>query len=320
MGRFGNVPLVNGDPKYALTVHKGDVARFFLTDVASARSFNLTFGGAMVKVVAADVSRFEHEVMVSNVVIAPAERYVVEAYFDSAGTFAITNRVQALINMYGRYEPEVDTLGTITVLPERSATSYVRAFQTLRSNAEVTSDIARLRPAFDKPPDKQLELTVNIQGLPSPLVAFMTLDSLYFSPVEWNDGMPDMNWLSTSAQVHWAIRDDATGKQNMDIDWHVAQGSIVKVRIFNDPRSFHPMQHPMHLHGQRMLVVARDGVRTRDLVWKDTVIIPVGSTVDLLIDASNPGAWMMHCHIAEHLESGMMTVLHVDTPAGLPRR
>jgi suppressor of ftsI len=72
------------------------------------------------------------------------------------------------------------------------------------------------------------------------------------------------------------------------------------------------MQLPIHLHGQRMLVVARNGVRTKNLVWKDTVLIPVGSTVDVLIDASNPGDWMLHCHIAEHLGSGMMTVLHVD--------
>jgi len=92
----------------------------------------------------------------------------------------------------------------------------------------------------------------------------------------------------------------------------VRRGSVVKLRLVNAPRSFHPMQHPIHLHGQRMLVVARDGVPTRNLVWKDTVIIPVGSTVDLLIDAANPGAWMLHCHIAEHLGAGMATVLHVE--------
>ncbi len=315
MGRFGNVPLVNGDPKYALTVHKGDVVRFFLTDVASARSYNLVFGGAAVKVVAADVSRFEHEVMVPNVVIAPAERYVVEAYFDSAGTFAITNRVQALINMYGRYEPEVDTLGTITVLPERSATSYVREFQTLRTNAEVTKDIARFRAAFDKPPDKQLDLTVNIQGLPTPLVAFMTLDSLYFPPVEWNDGMPDMNWVSSARETRWLMRDAQTGKENMDIDWHFKQGDMVKIRIHNDPLSMHPMGHPIHFHGQRFLVLARNGVPNSDLAWKDTDLIPVGQTVDILLDASNPGKWMAHCHIAEHLEAGMHMMFTVD-PAG----
>ena len=42
------------------------------------------------------------------------------------------------------------------------------------------------------------------------------------------------------------------------------------------------------------------------------MLTPVGSTVDLLTDASNPGTWMLHCHIAEHLGSGMMTALHVD--------
>jgi len=31
-----------------------------------------------------------------------------------------------------------------------------------------------------------------------------------------------------------------------------------------------------------------------------------GETVDILLDVSNPGLWMAHCHIAEHHESGMM--------------
>ena len=140
----------------------------------------------------------------------------------------------------------------------------------------------------------------------------MTVDTAYYAPVEWVDGMPDMNWLSTSKQVQWILRDDATGKENMNIDWHAARGSVVKLRLVNDAKSFHPMQHPIHLHGQRMLIVARDGVPTRNQVWKDTALIPVGSTVDVLIDASNPGDWMLHCHIAEHLGAGMMAVLHVD--------
>jgi FtsP/CotA-like multicopper oxidase with cupredoxin domain len=126
--------------------------------------------------------------------------------------------------------------------------------------------------------------------------------------------MPDMNWLSTASQVRWIIHDEVSGKENMNIDWHVRQGSMIKLRIVNDATSFHPMQHPIHLHGQRMLVIARDGTPMENLVWKDTVLVPVGSAVDVLIDASNPGAWMLHCHIAEHLEAGMMTVLHVDPP------
>ena len=67
----------------------------------------------------------------------------------------------------------------------------------------------------------------------------------------------------------------------------------------------------MHFHGQRFLVLARDGVPNDNLVWKDTVLVPVGSRVDILFEASNPGEWLAHCHILEHVEAGMKMVLSV---------
>jgi FtsP/CotA-like multicopper oxidase with cupredoxin domain len=312
MGRVGNVLLVNGEPDYVLHVHRGEVVRFYLTNAASSRTWNLSFGGAPIKVLASDVSRFEREARVPSVILGPAERYVVEVRFDRPGTYPVVNMVQAINHFRGEFQPEVDTLGGISVDSAPAAPDHGAAFDQLRANPAVSRDIERFRRYFDQPPDKRIRLTVRTSGLPLATVQFMTIDTAYYAPVEWVDGMPDMNWLSTSRQVTWVLRDDATGKENEAIDWHVKRGSVVKLRIFNDPRSFHPMQHPIHLHGQRMLVVARDGVPTTNLVWKDTAIIPVGSTVDLLIDASNPGPWMLHCHIAEHLGAGMMAVLHVD--------
>lgn len=263
------------------------------------------------KVVAGDVSRFEREERVGSVVLAPAERYVVEARFDRPGRYALVNRIQAINHFAGEFEPQVDTLGMVTVGEAPAAPDYAAAFATLRANAAVTRDIDRYRTEFNRAPDLSLTLTVKVAALPLATVQFMSVDTAYYAPLEWVDGMPDMNWLSTSKQVTWILRDDATGRENMDIDWRVPKGSVAKLRIFNDPKSFHPMQHPIHLHGQRMLVVARDGIATGNLVWKDTAVIPVGSTVDLLIDASNPGDWMLHCHIAEHLGSGMMAVMRV---------
>ena len=312
MGRVGNVLLVNGEPRYTLRARRGEVVRFFLTNVANSRTWNVSFSGAPMKVIASDVSRFEHEERVASVVLAPAERYVVEVRFDKPGRYALVNSIQAINHYRGEFEPEVDTLGIVTVTNEPARPDYSRQFATLRQHVAVSREIERYRQYFDKPPDKRLTLTVRTTGLPLATVQFMTIDTAYYAPVEWVDGMPDMNWLSTAKQVRWILRDDATGKENMDIDWHVARGSVVKLRIFNDPMSFHPMQHPIHLHGQRMLVVSRDGVPMRNLSWKDTALIPVGSTVDLLIDASNPGDWMLHCHIAEHLGAGMMMAVHVD--------
>jgi len=312
MGRVGNVLLVNGETRYSLNAHAGDVVRFYLTNVANSRTYNISFGGAQIKVVASDQSRFEHEAWVPSVILAPAERYVVEVRFDHPGTYALINAVQAINHYKGEFEQEVDTLGAVTVSSATAAPDYGHQFATLRTNAAVSREIAPYRKYFDKPPDKKLTLTMQSTALPLATVQFMSIDTAYFAPVEWVDGMPDMNWLSTAKEVRWILRDDATGKENMDIDWHVKQGSVIKLRIFNDPKSFHPMQHPIHLHGQRMLVVSRDGVPNTNLVWKDTALIPVGSTVDLLIDASNPGAWLLHCHIAEHMGSGMMAVMHVD--------
>ena len=62
------------------------------------------------------------------------------------------------------------------------------------------------------------------------------------------------------------------------------------------------MHHPFHVHGAgRFLVMSRDGVVEKSLVWKDTVLVRTEETFDTLLDVSNPGLWMAHCHIAEHM-------------------
>ena len=98
----------------------------------------------------------------------------------------------------------------------------------------------------------------------------------------------------------------------MDIRWRFRTGDVIKLRLYNRPDAFHAMSHPIHIHGQRFLVVARNGEPVANRAWKDTVIVAVGEAVDLLLDLSNPGSWMLHCHVAEHLGSGMMSVFEVN--------
>jgi FtsP/CotA-like multicopper oxidase with cupredoxin domain len=108
------------------------------------------------------------------------------------------------------------------------------------------------------------------------------------------------------------LRDPETGKENMDVDWRFRVGDVAKIRVSNDPSSSHAMDHPLHLHGQRFQVVSHDGIPATNLARKDTAIIAAGETVDLLVDMANPGRWMVHCHIAEHLGAGMMAVFTVE--------
>ena len=125
--------------------------------------------------------------------------------------------------------------------------------------------------------------------------------------IEWEDDMVEVNRQTTGATMHWRFLDRTTGADSPPIDWRFTVGDRVKIRLINEMASDHPMHHPFHLHGAgRFLVLARDGVTEPNLVWKDTVLVRTGQTVDILFDVTNPGLWMAHCHIAEHMQSGMM--------------
>jgi FtsP/CotA-like multicopper oxidase with cupredoxin domain len=125
--------------------------------------------------------------------------------------------------------------------------------------------------------------------------------------LEWEDLMPEINRQTDSTNMIWQLIDRETGAENGDIVWSFTVGDQVKIRLVNEMTSDHPMHHPFHIHGAgRFLILSRDGVAESNLVWKDTVLVRAGETVDILLDVTNPGLWMAHCHIAEHNQSGMM--------------
>jgi len=132
-------------------------------------------------------------------------------------------------------------------------------------------------------------------------------DELHAGGIEWEDDMLELNRRTTPANMRWMLVDRDTGAANHGIAWQFTVGDRVKVRLVNEMDSDHPMHHPFHVHGAgRFVVLARHGVPESSYVWKDTVLVRTGETVDILLDVTNPGRWMAHCHIAEHHESGMM--------------
>ena len=131
--------------------------------------------------------------------------------------------------------------------------------------------------------------------------------------IEWEDDMVEVNRMTTPANMRWKLVDRDTGDENAAIDWRFRVGDQVKIRLLNEMAGDHPMHHPFHVHGAgRFLVLSRDGVPESNLVWKDTVLVRTGETVDILLDVTNVGRWMAHCHIAEHHESGMMFSFNVE--------
>jgi len=313
MGRFGNTMLVNGEIDYKLDAKRGEVIRFYITNSANTRVFNVAIPGAKMKLVGSDGGKYEKETWAESVIISPSERATVEVFFENAGTYPLQHKTPN----------KTYALGNISVSDEGVSRSYAREFSNLKTNSDVREGIDPFRAYFTKTPDKRISLDVDMGTMMN-----NTMSNMMSSPaehgaghgmsnnqmvggdgekIEWEeDGMNGaMNKESTNKMITWKIVDQDTRKENEDIQWRFKVGDKVKIKIFNDPNSMHPMQHPIHIHGQRFLVVSVNGQAQGNLVWKDTVLVEKGDSVELLVDMSNPGTWMIHCHIPEHLESGM---------------
>lgn len=93
------------------------------------------------------------------------------------------------------------------------------------------------------------------------------------------------------------------------------QGSTLDLTIVNDI----PLEHPFHLHGQFFEIVDAKGSGRdpKQPGLKDVVLLPPNGKVRLRAYIDNPGRWMVHCHILEHAEMGMMGEVLV-TPNGSP--
>src|SRR5205814_10567908 len=135
------VLLGNGGRDYRLAVRRGEVIRLFLTNASNTRTMNVSVPGARMKLVSSDAGMFEREAWVESVVIAPAERFVVHVRFDRPGKVALVNRVQGLDHLYGRFFPEVDTLGTIDVAADGVREDMGASFARLRRDPATTRQL-----------------------------------------------------------------------------------------------------------------------------------------------------------------------------------
>jgi FtsP/CotA-like multicopper oxidase with cupredoxin domain len=401
MGRFGNVILVGGETDLALRAIAGEVVRFYLTNTANTRVFNVALPGARLKLVGGDSGRYEREEFVDSVILAPSERAVVDVLFTEPGQLTLEHRTP----------DRTYALAVVDVEAGAAEPRLADEFDVLRHNVEWAAERGRLAPYFDAPPDKTLAFVAEmdmggpeagagtmVYGCPMDPEVIATWagkcpkcgmkllalepetarPTAYVCPmhpevaaswagtcpdcgmalrpthrgtsagedvsasthgeaamvdhahhghahhgggghghdaaggIEWEDDMVDVNRVTTRANMHWNLIDRETGAVNHAIDWQFRVGDLVKLRLVNEMDSDHPMHHPFHIHGAgRFVVLARDGVDEENLVWKDTVLLKTGATVDILLDVTNAGVWMAHCHIAEHHESGMMFSFNV---------
>ena len=83
-----------------------------------------------------------------------------------------------------------------------------------------------------------------------------------------------------------------------------ARGETLHIEIKNDTS----WPHAMHLHGFHFRKLAENG---RFGPLRDTLLMDREETATIAFVADNPGKWLLHCHMLEHVSSGMMTWIEV---------
>jgi FtsP/CotA-like multicopper oxidase with cupredoxin domain len=161
MGRFGDVLLVNGEPHPSIQARHGEVVRFYLTNTANTRVFNVGLRRARMKLIGGDSGRYERETFVAHVVIAPSERVVVDVLFDDLGDVTLEHLTP------GRSYP----LAAITVEAGRAEPSLAAQFGNLRTNSDMTAARARFANFVAAEPDKTLALVAEMDMAAPPLPA-----------------------------------------------------------------------------------------------------------------------------------------------------
>ena len=278
-GRIGNVITVNGSMREQFRVTPGERIRLRLVNAANARIFGLRFRGHRPQVIALDGHPvFPHEPAQERIVLAPGMRC--DLLLEAAGPPGSRHDVQDVF-----YPND----------------SYVLMELVYGDRAGAAPALARFVPLA---PNPLSEPDLGAAASHEVLFEGGMMGSLHTALL---DGQPmDMRGLLRRGKA-WAVNGVVSDDHAMKPSLVLQRGRSYVLRMRNATR----WHHPIHLHGHAFRVLRRDGQDTRYREWQDTVLMSPDERVDIAFVADNPGDWMFHCHVVEHMEGGMMSVFRV---------
>jgi FtsP/CotA-like multicopper oxidase with cupredoxin domain len=176
-----------------------------------------------------------------------------------------------------------------TSLPLR-AMLYNRGYGSVEYRS--VEDVMTIEFTTDPPVDAKPVVPPRAMERPSPSAATPVEMVLTLPPMENNKSEFRINgvpyWKATAFPAKLGEKQIWTVKN--DSDW----------------------DHPFHLHGFFFHVLDGNGEPVRPLALKDTINVPMKTTVKLLVHFDErPGEWMIHCHILDHAEGGLMGTVMV---------
>jgi len=270
-GRIGNTVTVNGAVRERFELRAGERVRLRMINAANARNFALDFRG-------------------HDPVVIALDGHPVEPHRPANGRMVLGAAMRAdilldAIGEPGKHYPVVDDF-------------YPRLAYRLLDLAYASGSASGGLAGAPVP-----ELAPNTMPEPD-------LERAERHRVDFAGGMMgNMPRMAMMRGMAWTINGEAMVGDPRDYDpaLTLALGRSYVLELVNDTLWW----HPIHLHGHAFRVIRRDGRRTPRREWLDTVLMPPRSRAEIAFVADNPGDWMFHCHILEHMAAGMMAVIRV---------
>jgi FtsP/CotA-like multicopper oxidase with cupredoxin domain len=271
-GRLGNYITVNGKAEPVFEVASGERIRLRLVNIANARIMNLLFSESEISVVAVDGQPVEPFVPKSGRVVL-APGQRADLIIDMTADPGSRSAIEVVIGEY----------------------AYVVADFVYREKARREHKLDAALRLPDNPlnrirlPDEFMHVPLHMGG-----GAMGGMRSATFEGKEM--GIREL----VQNQKVWALN----GVVGMPAEplFRVRRGTAISLDVHND----NGWPHAMHIHGHHFIHDREPGL------WRDTTLFQRGERGAMQFVADNPGKWLIHCHMVEHMAGGMLTWFEVS--------
>jgi cuproxidase len=285
-GFQGDTLLVNGAIGPVANVPAG-IVRLRLLNAANARNFDIRFADRRpFFVIAGDAGYLLEPVEVTDLVIAPAERYEILVDFADGST----------IDLVTAPDPH-----------HGAGPGMMMQMAPVRRSAGKTKHLLRFKP--------DSELKASVIRLPRQLATLASPDVK--SAVAWRTfelnpmmgmgmmGMRGMGGQGSGPSHMMGINGRSFAMDRIDVTARLGTSEIWEI-----VSAAMPMPHPFHVHGASFRILSKNGRKpsAHESGWKDVVLVDEHAEILVRFDHPAPPTmpFMYHCHVLEHEDHGMM--------------